>query len=147
MSRLLSLAAFAAVLAACSGPVEDTRPGQPVKHRQDAFKAILRVFEPMGLMLRSNRYDADEFARLAHELLAVRDGPWTYFEADTLYPPSKAKASVWERRTTFEAEQQRFYAAVDQLVAEVKPGNKAALGAAYEELHASCKSCHKSFKK
>ena len=55
-------------LGACSGPVEDTRPGQPVKHRQDAFKAMLRSFEPMGVMLRTHSYRADEFARLANEL-------------------------------------------------------------------------------
>ena len=40
----------AAMLTGC-GEVEDTRPGQPVKQRQVAFKEIVKTFEPMGVML------------------------------------------------------------------------------------------------
>jgi cytochrome c556 len=53
----LFLLSTVALLAAC-GEVEDTRPGQPVKTRQTAFKEIVKAFEPMGVMLRENRYDA-----------------------------------------------------------------------------------------
>ena len=41
------------LLTACGEP-QDTRPGQPVKTRQDAFAALLRSFEPMGKMLKDN---------------------------------------------------------------------------------------------
>lgn len=134
-------------LAACSGPVEDTRPGQPVKHRQDAFKAMLRSFEPMGTMLRTDRYQADEFARLSTELLSLREAPWSYFAADTLYPPTKARATVWERPQDFEDQRLKFYGATDALVQAAQTHDRSAVKAAYDKVHASCKSCHDGFKK
>lgn len=134
-------------LAACSGPVEDTRPGQPVKQRQDAFKAMLRSFEPMGKMLRDNRYQPDEFARLASELVSRRDAPWGHFGPDTNYPPTKAKTAVWERPQAFEAERITFFALTDTLAQAAQTRDKAAAQAAYDKVHASCKSCHDEFKK
>ena len=133
-------------LGACSGPVEDTRPGQPVKHRQDAFKAMLLSFEPMGVMLRTGEYRADEFARLANELNTRRDAPWPYFAADTLYPPTKAKAAVWERAQEFEGERQKFFELTDALAAAAQTRDKASAQAAYDKVYASCKSCHEDFK-
>lgn len=59
-------------LAACNPVVEDTRPGQPVKTRQVAFKEMLKVFEPMGTMLRTDRYQPEKFAALAAELMTKR---------------------------------------------------------------------------
>ncbi|HTY99031.1 MAG TPA: cytochrome c, partial [Rhodocyclaceae bacterium] len=97
------LALSAALLAACGEPA-DNRPGQPVAHRRAAFKEILRVFEPMGVMVRTDEYDADRFKALATELVTKRDAPWSYFAADTLYPPSHAKAEVWSQADKFAAE-------------------------------------------
>ena len=134
-------------LAACSGPVEDTRPGQPVKQRQDAFKAMLRSFEPMGKMLRDNRYQPDEFARLAAELVSRRDAPWTHFGPDTNYPPTKAKAAVWDRPQAFEAERSAFFELTDALAQAAQTRDKTAVQAAYDQVHASCRSCHDDFKK
>ncbi len=133
-------------LGACSGPVEDTRPGQPVKHRQDAFKTMLLSFEPMGVMLRTGEYRADEFARLANELNTRRDAPWPYFAADTHYPPTKAKAAVWERAQEFEGERQKFFELTDALAAAAQTRDKASAQAAYDKVYASCKSCHEDFK-
>lgn len=133
-------------LGACSGPVEDTRPGQPVKHRQDAFKAMLRSFEPMGVMLRTHSYRADEFARLANELNSRRDAPFNSFAADTDYPPTKAKAAVWERAQEFEGERQKFYELTDALAAAAQKRDEASARMVYDKVHASCKSCHKDFK-
>lgn len=146
MSRriLLSLTAML-VLAAC-GQVEDTRPGQPVKKRQDAFKSILLSFEPMGKMLRADQYDPDKFATLAAELVQKREAPWPYFGPDTHYPPTKAKAAVWERPADFDKERQSFLAATDELLAAAKTRDQAKVQAAYDKLQASCKSCHRSFR-
>ncbi len=147
MSRLtLPSLLLLLTLSACNSPVEDTRPGQPVKHRQDAFKFMLRSFEPMGTMLRTDDYQADEFARLANELLSRRDAPWTYFVADTVYPPTKAKAAVWEHPQEFESERQKFYELTDALAVAAQTRDKAVAQAAYEKVYASCKSCHKDFK-
>lgn len=40
--------ALAIGLSACAEPVEDARPGQPMKTRQTAFKEMLRVLVPKG---------------------------------------------------------------------------------------------------
>lgn len=141
----LFLLSTVALLAAC-GEVEDTRPGQPVKTRQTAFKEIVKAFEPMGVMLRENRYDADKFAAHAERLLARRDGPWSHFGPDTNYPPTKATPEVWSKPAEFEQEKQAFIAATDKLQAAVQSKDKAQVGTAYEAVHDSCKSCHKQFK-
>ncbi len=141
-------AVLAATLFAGCGEtaVEDTRPGQPVKHRQAAFKEIVKAFEPMGVQLRKNRYDADQFIPMAEALAARRDGPWPHFGPDTHYPPSKATAEVWKQPEQFEKARQDFIAATDALLAATRNKDKAQVEAAYETLHETCKSCHKQFK-
>jgi len=134
-------------LAACNQQVEDTGPGQPVKHRQDAFKAMLRAFEPMGVMLRDKQYDAGKFAELSADLVARREAPWAYFTADTLYPPTKATTAVWERADEFEREREAFFAVTDALLAAAQTRELEQVGPAYDKVYDSCKSCHNDFKK
>jgi cytochrome c556 len=141
----LFLLSTVALLAAC-GEVEDTRPGQPVKTRQTAFKEIVKAFEPMGVMLRENRYDADKFAAHAERLLARRDGPWSHFGPDTNYPPTKATPDVWQQPEQFEKDKQAFLAATDALLAAARSKDKAQSEAAYDKVHEACKTCHKQFK-
>ncbi len=145
--RILALALLAAVLlSACGGPVEDTRPGQPVKSRQDAFKAMLRSFEPMGVMLRTNTYNAEKFAALANDLIALRDAPWPLFAPDTHYPPTKAKATVWSQAALFEKERQAFLAALDKLHATAQGRQREQVEPAYFDVYERCESCHRQFK-
>lgn len=141
----LFLLLTAALLGAC-GEVEDNRPGQPVKQRQTAFKEIVKAFEPMGVMLRKDRYEADKFAALAGELVARREAPWSHFGPDTLYPPSKATAEVWQKPAEFEKNRQAFIAATDTLLAAAKLKDKAQVEKAYDAVHEACKTCHKQFK-
>ena len=63
-TRLTLVVLSALTLAACSSEVPDTHPDQRVTKRKQAFKAMLRSFEPMGVMLRTHGYRADEFARV-----------------------------------------------------------------------------------
>lgn len=141
----LFLLSTVALLAAC-GEVEDTRPGQPVKTRQTAFKEIVKAFEPMGVMLRENRYDADKFAAHAERLVARRDGPWAHFGPDTNYPPTKATPEVWKQGEQFEKDKQAFLAATDALLVAARSKDKAQSEAAYDKVHEACKTCHKQFK-
>lgn len=134
------------VLGACGGEVEDTRPGQPVKTRQVAFKEMLRVFEPMGKMLRTDRYEADKFAALAAELLQKQEAPWSHFGPDTNYPPTKAKAEVWQQPAKFEEEKQAFFKATAALDKAAKSRVKADVQQAYDKTYEACKSCHRTFK-
>lgn len=149
MFKLLKFPLFclltATLLTAC-GEVEDTRPGQPVKHRQVAFKEIVKTFEPMGVMLRKSTYDADKFLPMAEALLAKRDGPWEYFGADTNYPPTKATAEVWKQPEEFEKNKKAFIAATDALLVAAQSKDKAQVEKTYDAVHEACKTCHKQFK-
>lgn len=145
--KTMTLAVCAAALAACSDVVEDTRPGQPVKHRQEAFKDILRVFEPMGTMLRTNSYDADRFALMAEALLERRDGPWSFFADDTYYPPTKAREAVWTRPDDFEDHLQAFVEATDELFEAAQARELARVRSAYDTAYGSCRNCHEEFRK
>ena len=145
-TRLTLVVLSALTLAACSSEVPDTHPDQPVTKRKQAFKAMLRSFEPMGVMLRTHGYRADEFARLANELNSRRDAPFNSFAADTHYPPTKAKAAVWERAQEFEGQRQKFYELTDALAAAAQTHDEASVRTAYDKVHASCKSCHDDFK-
>ena len=136
----------AGLLAACSGEVQDTRPGQPVKTRQTAFKEILRSFEPMGVMLREDRYNADKFLVLAKEVISKREAPWSHFAADTNYPPTKATPAVWAQADKFEEKRQAFFKASDALLIAAESKDKKQAFTAYNGLHETCKDCHQTFK-
>lgn len=133
------------VLSACGEP-QDTRPGQPVAHRRAAFKEILEVFEPMGLILQKDSLDSRTFQALAKQLLAKRDAPWGYFAPDTLYPPSHARAEVWRDAEKFAAGKKAFFDATDKLATIAGSQDRAQLEAAYLAVQDTCKSCHKAFK-
>ncbi|MCK6411667.1 MAG: cytochrome c [Azonexus sp.] len=143
--RRTLLVCLPCLLLAC-GEVEDTRPGQPVKQRQQAFKAMLRAFEPMGTMLREQRYQADAFARGARQLQALRDAPWPHFGPDTQYPPSKSRNTVWEKPQEFAQAKADFVAAVDSFAATVAGGQREASEKAYQQVYATCQGCHKQFR-
>ncbi|MDR1424136.1 MAG: cytochrome c [Azoarcus sp.] len=131
-------------LAACNPEIEDDRPGQPVKHRKEAFRALLRATEPIGMMLNKEQYSAERLAALNEALAKTREEPWNYYGSDTNYPPSKSRPEVWSQPEKFEAERQRFIAATDALLAA---GSAEAARAAYDETRASCKSCHDGFRR
>lgn len=142
---LLGVLALAG-LAGCGGEVEDTRPGQPVKTRQLAFKEMLKVFEPMGTMLRTQKYEPEKFAVLAGQLMAKRDAPWIHFGADTNYPPTKAKPALWSQPEEFERERQAFMSATEELLAAAQTRQLPVAEKAYFKAYDSCQSCHKRFK-
>jgi len=142
---LLIAALLPLALTGCGEP-EDTRPGQPVKHRRAAFASILKAFEPMGKQLRDGRYEADKFLTHAKALAAAKDGPWSYFGADTNYPPTHATARVWSELERFEADRQTFFKATDKLLQAAERRDEKAVKAAYEAVHDSCRTCHKAFK-
>ncbi|MDD2883874.1 MAG: cytochrome c [Dechloromonas sp.] len=145
LKNALLLLSTVAVLTACGEP-EDTRPGQPVKTRQTAFKEILRVFEPMGTMLRQDRYEADKFEALAERLSTLRDAPWPLFAADTHYPPSKGTPAIWQQPAVFAERRDAFLRATDLLLATAHGKDESQVRAAYKTVHETCQDCHKTFK-
>lgn len=146
LPALLILAALTLPFTGCN-TVTDNQPGQPVMHRQQAFKEILKVFEPMGTMLRTDNYEAGKFLALANALKARRDAPWAYFGPNTNYPPTKAVAAVWQRPAEFEKDRQAFLAATDELVSVAQRKNEAEIVPVYQKLYDTCRTCHKTFHK
>lgn len=134
----------ALVLAGCNSEPEDTRPGQPVAHRRAAFKEIIKVFEPMGLMMRTDSYDADKLKTLTAQLMARRGGPWAYFTADTLDPSSHASAEVCSEPDRSAADKKAFFDATDALAAVVEQPDETTARAAHEAVEEACQSCHKA---
>lgn len=146
LRKLLLIATFPLLLLAACGEPADTRPGQPVTQRRAAFKEILKSFEPMGLQLRNQRYDAKQFSLLANNLNKAKEGPWAHFAPDTNYPPTKAKAAVWSEPEKFETSRQSFLKAAEALVVAAESHDVKQISIAYEALHDTCRTCHKSFK-
>ena len=142
LSGLISLPML---LGGCGEP-EDTYPGQPVTHRRAAFKDMLRTFEPMGVMLRTDVYDPQRFAAMLARFMPLRDKPWQYFPAGALYPPSKAKPQVWSEAEKFKALKDEFLVRSDRLNALAGSEDRAAVAAAYTALSDNCKQCHDAFK-
>lgn len=136
-------AALIAGLAACQGkPDMDT----PTKERVQAFKAVLKSFEPLGLMVREKQpWDAAEFTRLSGLLAEQARAPFEHFAAAPT-GASRAKAEIWSKPAEFSAERDKFYAAVDALAAAGKKGQLDAVKASYGQVAQSCKSCHDAFR-
>ena len=146
-ARILLLALPAVLLLACSSEPPDTHPDKPVTQRRDAFKAMLRSTEPMGIMLKDKRFDADQFARLADQLAAARDMPWKHFGADTNYPPTKARPAVWEKPDEFERRRSDFIIATDRLLAAAAARSEDQARSALAAVQDSCKACHNDFRR
>ena len=145
LKNLLCAVLTVGLLAACGEP-EDTRPGQPVKTRQLAFKEFIRQFEPMGKMLRDNRYDAARFLTFAEALDAAKEAPWTHFGPDTQYPPSKSTEAVWQKPDAFAKERNAFLAATGKLLEAARSKDKAQVDAPYKAVYDTCQSCHRQFR-
>jgi cytochrome c556 len=147
MPRLLRVVLVSAtLLVACGAEPEDTRPGQPVAHRRAAFKELIKSFEPMGVMIREDKYNPQRFAALAASVISLRDAPWQYFGPDTQYPPSRAKDEVWSRPEQFEADRKAFYDATDKLAAVAGTKDAKVAAAAFQAAEKTCRNCHDTFK-
>ena len=132
-------------LMAC-GEATDTHAGQPVAHRRAAFKKILLAFEPIGVQLREKQYNSNRLIDQAKLLASLKNDPWSYFDADTNYPPTHAKAKIWSDPDQFRAAQQTFVQAVDRFALVVEDHDETHAKAAYEAVQDSCRNCHKAFK-
>lgn len=146
MLRIFSLLLLSGLLLAGCGEPEDTRPGQPVQTRKEAFKAILRAYEPMTRMVKDDNIDPEKFAALSVAFMTKRDGPWSHFGPDTNYPPTKARPEVWQKAAEFDLAKGQFMAATDAMHAAAQSGDKSKIVDAYGQVFNSCKACHDSFR-
>ncbi|MFC4270512.1 hypothetical protein GQF03_02035 [Sneathiella chungangensis] len=60
---------------------------------------------------------------------------------------SRAKPEIWTEKDAFQKDIENLQAAATQLVAAVKTGDQAMIGAALKETGGTCGACHKQFRK
>ena len=130
MSKIYSpsLLAIAATLAltACNDTAKDTHPDQLVTKRIAIFKQFTRTLEPMGLVARERQdYNRREFILSAQALEKISTQPWAYFTPDGNYPPTHAKAEVWQKAAEFKTAQDQYLATVKELVKAAESGDLA----------------------
>jgi cytochrome c556 len=100
----------------------------------------------MGVMLRTDTYNADKFLAFAGDLVARRDAPWPHFGPDTHYPPTKATAQVWQQPEKFAQDKNAFIAATNTLLAAAQTKDRQQVAAPYQAVHDTCRNCHQTFK-
>lgn len=144
---LLSGLVAGVTLGGCSGEAKDTHPDQPVTKRRAIFKQFTRTLEPIGLVARGRKdYNPREVNVSALELQKLAQQPWALFTADSNYPPTRAKAEVWQKAADFKQAQEQYLATVTQLVKAAESGDLERIKPAVNEVEKSCKSCHNQFR-
>jgi len=135
------------LLMACSEQAKDTHPQQWVSKRQAVFKEMTKTLEPLGLMARErNPYNQAEFDAGLQALMDLSAKPWPLFTADGNYPPTRARASVWQTPEQFKQAQDEFHATLSNLQRMAPTANLPAIRAAVDAVEKSCKSCHEKFR-
>lgn len=101
----------------------------------------------MGKMVKGDEtYNVDQFKAAAATFSENARKPFDHFASD---PQGNGGhlPSVWEKPTEFNAERDKFLAAVDDLNTKAQAGNLEEIKVAYGNVGASCKSCHDAFRK
>ena len=143
---LLTLASLL-VLGACGEEAKDTHPDQLVTKRKAIFKQFTKALEPMGMVARGRKdYNPREFNINALELQKLTSQPWPLFTADSNYPPTLAKPTVWEKPSDFKLAQDKFQTTIAGLVQASQGSDLDSIKQAVDGVQRSCKSCHDQFR-
>ena len=145
----LACVATALVLAACGGgsaPAASDK-GQISENRTTAFKAMMPDFSSMGKMVKGEEtYDVEKFKTHAAAFAANAKKPFEFFQ-NAPQGNGDALPNIWEKPPEYQAEQDKFLAAVANLNAKAQTGNLEEIKVAYGEVGASCKSCHDTYRR
>ena len=148
MNNILAAVLTAAVLAACGGGAGGESGKGPISEaRTTAFKTMMPEYSSMGKMVKGDEtYNVDQFKAAAATFSENARKPFDHFASD---PQGNGDSlpSGWEKPAEFNAERDKFLAAVDDLNAKAQAGNLEEIKVAYGNVGASCKSCHDAFRK
>ncbi len=115
-----------------------------VKARMDdmgALKSEMKVLS--AFVRRPETFDATRTRRAVATLNTVAARMEHRFPKGSLQPPSEAKPEIWQDWPAFEREIAKFASATETLG---QATSFAAFQAAFVDVGASCRSCHKAFK-
>ena len=148
MNNILAAVLTAGILTACGGCAGAGSAKGPIsEERTTAFKTMMPEYSSMGKMVKGDEtYNVDQFKAAAATFSENARKPFDHFASD---PQGNGDSlpSVWEKPAEFNAERDKFLAAVDDLNAKAQAGNLEEIKVAYGNVGASCKSCHDAFRK
>jgi cytochrome c556 len=131
----------------CGQEATDTHPEQWVTKRKAVFKQMTKTLEPIGMVARGRKdYNPREFNAAALDLQKLASQPWPFFTGDSNYPPTRAKAAVWENPAEFKQAQDKFQLSVSGLVQASQGNDLDAIKTTANAVESSCKSCHDQFR-
>ncbi|WP_230659378.1 c-type cytochrome [Psychrobacter sp. I-STPA10] len=130
------------LITACSSTSDNTG----VKERQDMMANWGDAMKVMGGMMKNpDTFDAAKFQEEAAFLATDAVKPWTHFADEN--SKGGATDAVWTDAAGFKAEADKFQQATAELnTAAQNATSTADVQAAFENVSASCKSCHTTYK-
>jgi cytochrome c556 len=152
--RLVSAAALACVLAACSGgaPADgQTASAEPpvIAERQDNFEAIGDAFKLIRGELEKGTPDLAVVAAQASDINSRAMRIEGYFPAGTgrdAGNDTEALAAIWEKPDEFTAAHQKLVDESAKLASLAEAGDAAAIGPQAMAMGGACKGCHDQFR-
>ena len=130
------------ILSACSSTTKSTE----VKDRQDIMSNWGDAIQVMGGMVKNpDTFDATKFQEEASFLASDASKPWGHFQDES--NKGGATDAVWTDGAGFKAEADKLVQATAELNTAAQNANSAAdVQAAFQNVGASCKSCHTTYK-
>jgi cytochrome c556 len=152
--RLVSAAALACVLAACSSetPADNAvASAEPpvIEERQDNFEAIGDAFKLIRGELDKGTPDLAVVAAQANDINARAMRLEGYFPAGTgrdAGHDTEALPAIWEKPEEFAAARQKLIDESAKLASLAEAGDAAAIGPQVMAMGGACKGCHDQFR-
>lgn len=120
---------------------------QIIEKRQQAFKAMIRSFEPMGMMVRGSMpFKPELFQKHAANLLKNDAANLRYFPQNSHSDKSRAKPEIWQNLDAYKQEEAQFNQRVQALHAAAQTGDLKQIRPVFGQVAQSCKSCHDAFR-
>ncbi len=143
-SRVVLLAATAALLASFSAQAQFARPENAIKYRQSAMSLQGAHTGRLGAMMAGRvPFDAKVAQDNADILAVVAKLPWQAYGVGT--EGGKAKPNIWTEAPKFKALNEKHMGDADRLAAAAKTGNLDQIRAAFSAFSGNCKTCHDEF--
>lgn len=118
-----------------------------LKGRHHAMKAISKNFKVIRRAAKEGRIDA-KMAQRAEVIRAnARKFPSLLPKGSDNEELSRAKPEIWTQWSKFEKLNNRLVKAAAALERGARAGDKGAANAAIKDIRATCKGCHKPFRK